>query len=202
VAGVVARTAAAGAVPGLGAEPRGPEDAYRPRRAAGPDAGPTSDGDEGDAPRGEPREGRRAERPRRRGRWLATAVLLVALVGAAGAAVVVVRGRSAARETRTWLDSLSATGVPAGNTGAAAATTTTDNTTAVPVRRSGGPRREQTPVEEAPDDTAADVVEVEAVEETPVLQPTPPLVPPRTGRAARPTVPRPDTLTPDSLARR
>jgi hypothetical protein len=130
-------------------------------------------------------------------------VLGVALVGAAGAAVVVVRGRDTARATRGWLDSATAPG--ASDVGAAAAATTRENTTAVPVRRSGGPVRAPAPVFEPDTGLSGDApgAEVDDDDAPPALEPTPPLVPPRAGRPARPTVPRPDTaFVPDSLDRR
>ncbi len=185
VAGAVARAAAAGLVPGAVPESRRP----RPDAADHDDESPA------------PRTVRRPDPPSRRGRWLAAAVLALALVGAAGAAVVVVRGRETARVTQTWLDSLATAPAGAGDVGAAAATTSRENTTAAPVRRTGPPERAPEPVPEeevAPPDTTVFEVPVEP----PVLQPTPPLVPPRPGRPLRPTVPLPDTLVaPDSLDR-
>jgi hypothetical protein len=213
VAGAVARAAAAGAVPGTAAEPRGgyaPADRTPPLPpgvapgAAASAAGAAVD-DRGRDPDAKPRPPRRPAEPGRRGRWLAGAVLGLALAGAAAAAVVVVRGRDTGRATRGWLDSLATTPGGGADVGAAAAATTRENTTAVPVRRSSGPVRAPAPVYDAEPGPGDDTTEAEAVDEpppAPVLQPTPPLVPPRTGRPVRPTVPRPDTASaPDSLLR-
>jgi serine/threonine-protein kinase len=195
VAGVVARAAAAGAVPGASGE-AGSAPAARPRPHVEAD-----EDDRSDRAR-TPTSARRGDPPRRWGRWLAAAVLALALVGAAGAAVVVVQGRKAVRVTRTWLDSLSTPPAGAGDVGAAAATTTNENTTAAPVRRTEPTRPEPEPDEAIippADDTAAALEPGEA----PVLEPTPPFTPPRPARPIRPTVPQFDTLAvPDSLSRR
>jgi hypothetical protein len=52
-------------------------------------------------------------RPRRRRRWLATTVLVLALLAAGTAALVAYQGRSESRQTAAWLDSLT-TGSAAG----------------------------------------------------------------------------------------
>lgn len=156
--------------------------------------------------------GGRPTTPASRRSWLAAGVLALALLLAGGAAVAVVRGKDDARETRAWLDSVTAQ-TPGGALPAAGpAQTTTVNTTSVPVRYTGAGRRSRP--EEEPLDTAAAVAPPEAPE-APVLEPTPPFAGgPGVLRSTvpRPTVPRlprdtgraaPDTLVlPDSLARR
>lgn len=141
----------------------------------------------------------------RRGRWLAGAVLGIALLGAGAAAVVVVRGRGDARETRAWLDSVTAR-TPTGDLpNASPAQTTTVSTTSARVRRTGAATRAR-PADEAPDTAGAVEAPAEPPPE-PALEPTPPLVA-HPGAPLRPTVPRPtvprlpvpDTGTgPDSL---
>jgi serine/threonine-protein kinase len=202
-AGVVARAAAAGVVPGAGAEPpRGsvPADRPRVRPVSPPPRAPDDDDDTDDV--------RTARRPvgaaPARGRWLAGAVLGIALLGAAGAAVFAVRSRDTGRATQTWLDSVTTPPGAAGTVGAAAAATTRENTTAVPVQRSRSSAPSRPEVSEAPAaetedlDTDTDAPPPEA----PVLQPTPPLVPPGPPRPIRPTVPRPDTTAPPEPATR
>jgi len=149
VAGAVARAAAAGAVPGASPEPYHPLPPARPTPRPPVDDGDDDDGERDDTPARAP-----VGTPRRRTRWLAGAVLTLALLGAGAATLVALRGRTDSGATQTWLDSVTA---PAAAVGAVPATTTRENTTAAPIRRSV----------EAAEPSDPEVIDDEAPEESP-----------------------------------